>query len=100
MEMQNSGELPAPSMLPDSVATIIEHAYGEAIAHLFLYAAPIAALGLLAAIFIPNLSLSTHTRHEELARAAGESADKVTDHSGKAEELDGRVARQEGHRDV
>lgn len=100
MEMQSSGELPAPSMLPDSVATIIEHAYGEAIAHLFLYAAPIAALGLLAAIFIPNLSLSTHTRHEELARAAGESADKVTDHSGKAEELDGRVARQEVRGDV
>ncbi|MBM7795732.1 DHA2 family efflux MFS transporter permease subunit [Pseudoglutamicibacter cumminsii] len=100
MEMQSSGELPAPSMLPDSVATIIEHAYGEAIAHLFLYAAPIAALGLLAAIFIPNLSLSTHTRHEELARAAGESADKVTDHSGKAEELNSQIARQEVRRDV
>lgn len=100
MEMQSSGELPAPSMLPDSVATIIEHAYGEAIAHLFLYAAPIAVLGLLAAIFIPNSSLSTHTRHEELARAAADSEDKVTDHSGKAEELNSQVARQEVRRDA
>ena len=77
LDMQTSGELPAPSMLPDSVATIIEHAYGEAIAHLFLYAAPIAVLGLVAAIFIPNLSLSTHTRHEELARTAGTDGESV-----------------------
>ena len=77
LDMQTSGELPAPSMLPDSVATIIEHAYGEAIAHLFLYAAPIAVLGLVAAIFIPNLSLSTHTRHEELARTAGTDGEPV-----------------------
>lgn len=77
LDMQTSGELPAPSMLPDSVATIIEHAYGEAIAHLFLYAAPIAVLGLVVAIFIPNLSLSTHTRHEELARTAGTDGESV-----------------------
>lgn len=77
LDMQTSGELPAPSMLPDSVATIIEHAYGEAIAHLFLYAAPFAVLGLVVAIFIPNLSLSTHTRHEELARTAGTDGESV-----------------------
>ncbi|PPF89633.1 MFS transporter [Subtercola sp. Z020] len=56
-----SGTIPAVSSLPDGVRQIIESAYGQAVANIFLIAAPIAILLVLAVIFMPNKPLTTKT---------------------------------------
>nr|WP_251009302.1 MDR family MFS transporter [Curtobacterium sp. ISL-83] len=56
-----SGSIPAVSKLPDGVRQIIESAYGQAVANVFLIAAPIAILLVLAIIFMPNKPLTTKT---------------------------------------
>jgi EmrB/QacA subfamily drug resistance transporter len=59
-----SGTIPKVSTLPDSVRPIIESAYGEGVAHVFLLAAPLALVTILAIVFLPNLSLGTKTALE------------------------------------
>ncbi|BDZ48312.1 hypothetical protein GCM10025867_05530 [Frondihabitans sucicola] len=56
-----SGSIPAVSKLPDGVRQIIESAYGQAVANIFLIAAPIAILLVLAVLFMPNKPLTTKT---------------------------------------
>ncbi|RLP70676.1 DHA2 family efflux MFS transporter permease subunit [Mycetocola reblochoni] len=68
-----SGTIPAVSSLPDGVRQIIESAYGDGIASIFLTAAPLALVSLIAIVFLPNVSLSTQTaqdRRDEVADAA------------------------------
>lgn len=57
----SSGTIPAVSKLPDGVRQIVESAYGQAVANVFLIAAPIAILLVLAVIFMPNRPLTTKT---------------------------------------
>jgi EmrB/QacA subfamily drug resistance transporter len=59
-----SGTIPKVSTLPDSVRPIIESAYGDGVAHVFLLAAPLALITILAIVFLPNLSLGTKTALE------------------------------------
>ncbi|EMR00271.1 drug resistance MFS transporter [Paeniglutamicibacter gangotriensis Lz1y] len=59
-----AGNIPAVHGLPDSVRTIIESSYGDAVAHIFMVAAPLSLLTILAVVFMPNLELGTQTRHE------------------------------------
>ncbi|SKC41526.1 MDR family MFS transporter [Okibacterium fritillariae] len=59
-----SGTIPKVSTLPDSVRPIIESAYGDGVAHVFLLAAPLALVTILAIVFLPNLSLGTKTALE------------------------------------
>ena len=56
-----SGNIPAVSKLPNGVRQIIESAYGQGVADVFLIAAPIAILLVLAIIFMPNVPLTTKT---------------------------------------
>ncbi|WP_420365400.1 MDR family MFS transporter [Curtobacterium sp. L3-7] len=56
-----SGSIPAVSQLPHGVREIIESAYGQAVANIFLIAAPIAILLVLAIVFMPNKPLTTKT---------------------------------------
>lgn len=56
-----SGTIPAVSSLPSGVRSIIEYAYGHAVANVFLIAAPIAILLVLAVVFMPNIALTTKT---------------------------------------
>ncbi|MFC8303437.1 MDR family MFS transporter [Specibacter sp. NPDC057265] len=60
----SNGSIPAVHGLPDSVRTIIESSYGDAVAHIFLIAAPLSILTILAIAFVPNLPLSNQTRQE------------------------------------
>jgi EmrB/QacA subfamily drug resistance transporter len=53
-----SGTVPQISHLPTAVASIVENAYGESIAMIFLCGVPLAIVTLLAVIFLPNISLS------------------------------------------
>jgi EmrB/QacA subfamily drug resistance transporter len=56
-----SGSIPAVRSLPNGVRQIIESAYGQGVADVFLIAAPIAVLLVLAIMFMPNKPLTTKT---------------------------------------
>ncbi|MGW0149837.1 MFS transporter [Streptomyces sp. NPDC003333] len=53
------GEIPDLGSLPAPVRTVVESAYGHGVADVFLYAAPIALLALLFAVFIKEVPLKT-----------------------------------------
>ncbi|WP_163544844.1 MDR family MFS transporter [Occultella kanbiaonis] len=73
-----AGTIPAVHSLPESVKVIIESVYGEAVAHVFLVAAPLALLSIVAVALLPNLPLSNQTRHErELDEAVTAEAELV-----------------------
>ncbi len=59
-----SGSIPAVHGLPDSVRTIVESSYGDSVAFVFMVAAPLSILTILAVAFLPNLELSTQTRDQ------------------------------------
>lgn len=68
----SSGTIPAVSALPDGVRQIIESAYGDSIASLFLTAAPLALVSLLAIVFLPNVPLSSQTAQDRKNAEHGE----------------------------
>ncbi|WP_449374740.1 MDR family MFS transporter [Arthrobacter psychrolactophilus] len=72
----SSGNIPAVHTLPASVRVIIESSYGDAVAHVFLIAAPLSILTILAIIFLPNLELSSQTRSERATSDAAEAVKK------------------------
>ncbi|MFJ4755812.1 MFS transporter [Streptomyces sp. NPDC088763] len=53
------GEIPDLDSLPAPVRTVVESAYGHGVADVFLYAAPIALLALVFAVFIKEVPLRT-----------------------------------------
>ena len=59
-----SGTIPRVSSLPGPVRTIIESAYGDAIAHTFLFAVPLAVLSIVAVSLLPNIPLGRKTAIE------------------------------------
>ena len=70
-----SGAIPAVSALPEPVRIIVESVYGSSVAHIFMVAAPLGVLTLLAVLFLPNLPLGSMTRHEKMqAEEAGLAA--------------------------
>ncbi len=73
-----SGTLPAVSTLPETVRVIIEDIYAQGIAHSFLIAFPIAILGLLAVLFLPNKPLTRMTTVERLEAGDADLATVTT----------------------
>lgn len=73
----SSGQLPAMKDLPESVRVIIESVYGQAVADIFVVAAPLAIVTILAVAFLPNLSLSTKTNHQRMTQSSAEVGDDV-----------------------
>ncbi|MER5941221.1 MFS transporter [Streptomyces sp. NPDC001928] len=63
------GEIPDLDALPAPVRTVIESAYGHGVADVFLYAAPIAFLALLFALFIKEVPLKTKGALAQAAEA-------------------------------
>ena len=68
----SGGQAAAPdtSSLPPEVATLVQDAYGNATAELFLIATPLAALALLVVLFIKEKPLKTTTSAERLETEA------------------------------
>ncbi|MFE5920666.1 MFS transporter [Streptomyces sp. NPDC056468] len=64
------GEIPDLDALPGPVRTVIESAYGHGVADVFLYAAPIAFLALLFALFIKEVPLKTKGALAQAAEGA------------------------------
>ena len=52
---------------PAAVRTVIESTYSDAIAEVFLVAAPIALIALVAVVFLTEVPLSTRTSAQRLA---------------------------------
>ncbi|QAY74803.1 DHA2 family efflux MFS transporter permease subunit [Agromyces protaetiae] len=73
LQALGSGNVPQPSALPHAIRVVVEGAYGHGIADVFWIAVPLAVIGLIAIIFLPNKSLSTKTAAETLAAEAEES---------------------------
>jgi len=82
--MGNDGALPDLSTLPGPVRTVVEQAFGDAIADLFLFAAPIALVSLVAVIFLKEVPLGRRSGveqrlSEELADESAAAIAPVTD---------------------
>jgi MFS family permease len=75
---RESRSVPDPSQLPGPVRTVIENAFGDATAHIFLVAMPFTAVALVAVLFIREVPLrTTIEREDELERLAAESGTEV-----------------------
>lgn len=75
-ESLTSGVIPKLSELPQPLVIIIESAYGHGIGNIFLAAAPLALLAIIAIALLPNIPLGTQNNAQKLAaqRAAAEGA--------------------------
>lgn len=60
-------QIPDIGSLPPSVRVIVESAYGEAIGDIFLVAAPVLIIAIVAAALMPNIALGTKSGIEQLA---------------------------------
>lgn len=69
------GVLPKVAELPEPIRLVVESAYGLGIGHIFLAAAPVAIVALIAIIFIPNKPLSTKSNSELIAEMQAEQAE-------------------------
>lgn len=70
-----TGAIPDVSALPGPVRTVVESAYGDAIAELFLVAVPVALVALVAVALLREVPLGTRSGVQELlAREAAEAA--------------------------
>ncbi|UJA21979.1 MFS transporter [Thermoleophilia bacterium SCSIO 60948] len=61
-----SGSVPQLDTLPDPVRQIVEHAYGVGTAGIFLIAAPLALIAILAVSLLPRVELGTKSGIDEL----------------------------------
>jgi predicted MFS family arabinose efflux permease len=68
----SSQSVPDLSTLPEPVRVVFEHAFGVATGHVFLLAAPVAAVALVAVLFIREVPLRvTVQREDELEQLSG-----------------------------
>ncbi len=81
--------IPNTATLPHPVARVVETAYGNAVGHLFLTAAPMMALAVITILFIREVPLRTQSGDElvsslERGGAAGEVAGGIVEHVAEA----------------
>jgi len=60
-----SGDIPDVSTLPGPIKDVVEHAYGDGIAEIFLVAAPLALIAFLAVLFIKEVALGNRSGVEQ-----------------------------------
>jgi EmrB/QacA subfamily drug resistance transporter len=96
----SGGGIPDLSTLPGPVRTIVESAYGEAVADVFLLAVPLALISIVAIALLPNRALGTKTAQEQLAdveqTVVDVSAAEIAGDSGRDEA--GRTAEEQSRR--
>jgi EmrB/QacA subfamily drug resistance transporter len=63
------GGIPDLGALPGPIRTIVESAYGEAVADVFLLAVPLAVISIIAIALLPNRTLGTKTSVEQIAES-------------------------------
>jgi EmrB/QacA subfamily drug resistance transporter len=92
--MGSSGALPDLSTLPDNIRMVVEQAFGNAIADLFLVAAPVALVSLIAVLFLKEVPLGNRSGIEQLLEAEGEMLAPATSEASVNAELDALEAEQ------
>ena len=70
--MGSDGAIPDLSVLPENVRIVVEQSFGNAIADLFLVAAPVALVSLIAVLFLKEVPLGTRSGIEQLLEQEGE----------------------------
>ncbi|WP_375400021.1 MDR family MFS transporter [uncultured Amnibacterium sp.] len=65
----SGGTIPVVSSLPGPIRTIVEHAYGQGVAEVFLLAAPLTLVTLLFIALLPNKPLGTKTAVQQLSES-------------------------------
>lgn len=65
------GSLPEVSTLPDPIRVVVESAYGESVALIFLLCVPLAVITLIAVSFLPNRPLSRKSGLQQLEEELG-----------------------------
>jgi len=80
------GSLPDLATLPDPVRAVVEQAFGDAIADLFLIAAPIAVVSLIAVLFLKEIPLGRRSGIEQRLEEEGAMLAPATT-EGEATEL-------------
>ncbi len=77
----SAGQLPNMSTLPEAVRSVVESTYADSIAEVFLIAAPIAVIAVIAVAFLHEVPLSTRTASQVLQdQARSESAGGADEH--------------------
>ncbi|MFB2597654.1 MDR family MFS transporter [Herbiconiux sp. P17] len=85
------GGIPNLSTLPGPIRTLVESAYGEAVADVFLLAVPLAIISIIAISLLPGRALGTKTSVEQIAESeaatliAVSGAEVAGDPEGQAE---------------
>ena len=69
---------PDVSTLPENVRIVVEQAFGNGIADLFLVAAPLALISLIAVLFLREVPLGTRSGIEQLLEQEGEALAPAT----------------------
>lgn len=72
-----TGTLPQPSELSDPVRVIVESAYGHGIGDIFLFAAPLALIAIVAIVLLPNTPLGLLSNAERRAQNGVEEAEAL-----------------------
>lgn len=70
-----SGRLPAVASMPHELRIIFEDAYAQAISSAFLLTLPLAVLGIVAVLLLPNIELGRRNAQEQRAALRGRSQD-------------------------
>ncbi|MFC8731821.1 MDR family MFS transporter [Luteimicrobium sp. NPDC057192] len=86
--MGSGGALPEISQLPAPVATVVEKAYGDGVAEIFLIAAPLALIAAIACLFLKEIPLGTKSGVELLQEEAAGAGDLTPAQAEQRAELD------------
>ena len=70
-EALKGGAIPKVADLDPALRVVVEDAYGHAIGDVFLSVAPVAALAILAVVFLPNIPLGTKNNAQRKAEHGG-----------------------------
>ena len=93
-EALRSGAIPRVSELDPALQLVVEDAYGHAIGDVFLSVTPIAAIAILAVVFLPNIPLGTQNNAQRrAARRPRTGAIEIVPVPGEGEDRDPSEAR-------
>jgi len=92
--MGSSGAIPDLSTLPENIRVVVEQAFGNAIADLFLVAAPVALVSLIAVLFLKEVPLGNRSGIEQLLEQEGAMLAPATSPESVDDELDALEAEQ------
>ncbi|WP_307802831.1 MDR family MFS transporter [Cellulomonas fengjieae] len=90
-----SGAIPDLATLPPEVRVVVEQAFGNTVADLFLLAAPVALISLIAVLFLKEVPLGTRSGIEQLLEREAEMlAPATADDSNAADAADAPVSER------